>query len=100
MTNNKTGKKTWLWLLPVAAILIAAVIFGLSLPRAASAPAEPTVTPPPAEEVHAPLLSPGYFPTDGTLFTPEAPFTRGMAGVRAHNCAAVFDGLVIRPLTD
>ena len=40
---------------------------------------------------------------DGKLYleyTDPEPFTRGMAGVRTHNCAAVFDGLVIRPLTD
>jgi hypothetical protein len=37
---------------------------------------------------------------NGTLYldyTDPEPFMQGMAGVRAHNCPAVFEGLKISP---
>ncbi len=38
---------------------------------------------------------------DGTLYldyTDPEPFTRGLVGVRAHNCPAVFEGLSVEPV--
>lgn len=80
MTNNTTKQKKWLWLLPVAVLLIGAAALGLFLTDS-PAPAQealPAATPAPAEEP-ALTLSPGYFPTEGLLFFPEDPFTRGQA---------------------